>query len=57
MLSATQKNAIRKTAKNEFNIKGSTWINVFPVVDNQYLVTYIDRISHKERREMLIFEG
>ncbi len=58
MLSAAQKNDIRKLAKKEFSIPKSTHINVFPVTSNQYMITYlIDRYNHVERREMLILEG
>lgn len=56
-LSQTQRNAIRKIAKKEFNIPKSRWINVFPITSNQFMITYsVDRVGHTERREMLLLD-
>lgn len=55
MLTATQKNAIRKIAKREFKIPNSTWINVFEIANKQYAISYlVGRYRETERTEMLI---
>ena len=55
MLTATQKNAIRKIAKKEFEIPNSTWINVFKVDSKQYVISYlVGKYRETERTEMLI---
>ena len=48
-MTASIKHEIRKAAKKQFNIPKSAWINVFPLNDKQYEISYlIDRIERKE---------
>ena len=55
MLTATQKNTIRKIAKKEFNIPNSTWINIFEISGRQYAISYLTgKYREIERTEMLI---
>lgn len=54
MLTASQRNAIRKIAKQEFKIKGSVWVNVFPITSTQFLISYVDRLTDIEHNEMLM---
>jgi len=55
MLTATQKNAIRKIAKKEFKIPNSTWINIFKVANKHYTISYLTgKYKETERTEMLI---
>lgn len=57
MLTALQKNFIRKTAKKVFKIPKSTWINVFEITPNQYKISYLVGKYHEtERNELLVLE-